>query len=189
MTRNVDPAPYELLSSTTAYEGERAKVRVDEVSMPDGSQARREVVVVEDAVAVIALDDRRRVCLLEQYRHPLRRRLLELPAGKTDVAGESPLQTARRELREEAALASQRWSELGSFENSAGWTTERTHVLLAEDVFAERDEEFSATHEEADMGVSMVPFGEALEMVDKGEITDAKTIIGLLLVTRRLGFD
>lgn len=187
MTRDSDSARYEVLSTATVYEGERAKVRVDDVSMPDGSPARREVVVVEDAVAVVALDEQRRVCLLEQYRHPLRRRLLELPAGKMDVAGESPLQTAQRELREEAALASQRWSELTSFENSAGWTTERTHVLLAENVYAERDEEFSATHEEADMGLAMVPFGTALEMVDKDEITDAKTIVGLLLAARRLG--
>jgi 8-oxo-dGTP pyrophosphatase MutT (NUDIX family) len=187
MTRDFNPDPYGVLSSTTAYEGERARVRVDEVSMPDGSRARREVVVVEDAVAVVALDEHRRVCLLEQYRHPLRRRLLELPAGKMDEEGESPLQTAQRELREEAALASRRWSELTSFENSAGWTTERTHVLLAEDVFAEQDEEFSASHEEADMGIAMVPFGKTLEMIDTSEITDAKTIVGLLLAGRRLG--
>jgi ADP-ribose pyrophosphatase len=178
---------YEALSSTTAYEGERATVRADLVSMPDGTPARREVVVVDDAVAVVALDEHGRVCLLEQYRHPLRRRLLELPAGRMDVAGESPLQTAQRELREETGLASQRWSELSSFENSAGWSTERTHVLLAEQVFAaEKDDGFAAADEESDMRMSMVPFGQALRMVEAREITDAKTIVGVLLAARRL---
>jgi 8-oxo-dGDP phosphatase len=176
---------FEVLSSTTAYEGDRARVLVDTVSMPDGSRARREVIVVQDAVAVLALDERRRVCLLEQYRHPLRRYLLELPAGKMDVEGESPLQTAQRELREEAGLASRRWSELACFENSAGWTTERTHVLLAEQVFAEPDEGFAPAGEEADMRISMTPFDDALGMIDAGRITDAKTIVGLLLAARR----
>ncbi len=188
-------ASYEVRSSRTAYEGERATVRVDEVAMPDGDTVEREVVVVDDAVAIVALDDRRRVCLLEQYRHPLAQRLLELPAGKIDVEGESPLQTARRELREEARLASERWSVLCAFENSAGWTTERTHVLLAEDVVAAGEEEdgngdgdggFAAVHEEADMQLSMVPLDVALKMADAGEITDAKTLVGLLLATRRL---
>lgn len=184
-------ASYEVQSSRSAYEGERAQVRVDEVAMPDGGSASREVVVVADAAAIVALDDRRRVCLLEQYRHPLGRRLLELPAGKIDVEGESPLQTAQRELIEEAGLASERWSVLASFENSAGWTTERTHVLLAEDVVAaaeseDRDGGFVAVHEEADMRISMVPLDVALEMADAGEITDAKTLVGLLLAARRL---
>ncbi len=193
-------ASYEVRSSRTAYAGERATVRVDEVAMPDGDTASREVVVVDDAVAIVALDDRRRVCLLEQYRHPLARRLLELPAGKIDKQGESPLETARRELNEEARLASERWSVLCTFENSAGWTTERTHVLLAEDVVAaaeadadgaaggggEGGEGFAAVHEEADMQLSMVPLDGALEMVDAGEITDAKTLVGLLLAARNV---
>lgn len=183
---------YEVHATRTAYEGARATVRVDDVAMPDGGTASREVVVVDDAVAIVALDGRRRVCLLEQYRHPLARRLLELPAGKIDVEGESPLQTARRELREEAGLASERWSVLCSFENSAGWTTERTHVLLAEDVAAaetrggDGDGDFVAVHEEADMRMSMVELDVALEMIDAGEITDAKTLLGLLLAARRL---
>lgn len=188
-------ADYEVRSTSTAYEGERATVRVDEVAMPDGEMASREVVVVDDAVAIVGLDHRNRVCLLEQYRHPLGRRLLELPAGKIDVEGESPLQTARRELREEAGLASERWSVLCTFENSAGWTTERTHVLLAEDVVAAADEEdgdgdrdgaFVAVHEEADMRMSVLPLDVALEMADAGEITDAKTLVGLLLAARRV---
>lgn len=187
MTANT--SSYEVLSSSPAYASERLAVRVDTLSMPDGSRAPREVVVVDDAVAVVAIDDRRRVCLLGQYRHPIGERVLELPAGKMDVEGESPLETAKRELAEEANLGSEEWSELTCFLNSAGWTTERTHVFLAQRVSKTPDlpGEFVATGEEADLTVSMTPLGECLEMIDARQIVDAKTIVGLLLAARRLG--
>jgi 8-oxo-dGDP phosphatase len=177
---------YEVLSSRSPYTGERLTVRVDTLKMPDDSVAEREVVVVDDAAAVVALDAHWRVCLLRQYRHPFGERVLELPAGKLDVEGESPLQAARRELEEEAKLRSERWSPLTCFLNSAGWTTERTHVFLAEDVRAGGGEEFEATGEEADLELAMVPLAKCLEMIDAGEIVDAKTIAGLLLAARRL---
>jgi 8-oxo-dGTP pyrophosphatase MutT (NUDIX family) len=180
---------YEVLSSRSPYKGARVAVRVDTLSMPDDSTAEREVVAVDDAVAVVALDDEQRVCLLGQYRHPFGERMLELPAGKLDVAGEPPLQAAKRELEEEAELRSGAWTELTCFLNSAGWTTERTHVFLAERVFAGADpaSEFVATGEEADLEVSMVPLGECLRMIDAREIVDAKTIVGVLMAARRLG--
>jgi 8-oxo-dGTP pyrophosphatase MutT (NUDIX family) len=178
---------YEVLSSRSPYKGAKLAVRVDELAMPDDSVAEREVVVVDDAAAVVALDDRRRVCLLRQYRHPFGARVLELPAGKLDVAGESPLQAAQRELEEEARLRSEEWSPLTCFLNSAGWTTERTHLFLAEDVRAGSGGGFVATGEEADLEIAMVPLGECLGMIDAGEILDAKTIAGLLLAARRLG--
>jgi 8-oxo-dGDP phosphatase len=184
-----DASSYEVLSSSPAYKSERLAVRVDTLSMPDGSRASREVAVVDDAVAVVAMDERRRVCLLDQYRHPFGERVRELPAGKLDVPGESPLAAAKRELAEEAGLGSERWVELTCFLNSAGWTTERTHVFLAERASASQDgaSEFVATGEEADLQVSMVPLGECLEMIDTRAIVDAKTIVALLLAARRLG--
>lgn len=178
---------YEVLSSRSPYEGVKVAVRVDTLAMPDGSTAEREVVVVDDAAAVVALDDQRRVCLLRHYRHPFGERVLELPAGKLDVAGESPLQAAQRELGEEARLRSEQWSPLTCFLNSAGWTTERTHLFLAEDVRAGGGDGFFATGEEADLEIAMVPLDECLGMIDAGEIIDAKTIAGLLLAARRRG--
>lgn len=177
---------YAVLSSRSPYQGAKVAVRVDTLAMPDDSTAEREVVVVDDAVAVVALDDRRRVCLLRQYRHPFGERVLELPAGKMDVAGESPLQTARRELEEEAKLRCEDWSKLTCFLNSAGWTTERTHLFLAEGVSASNGGGFVATGEEADLEIEMVPLTKCLEMIDAQEIVDAKTITGLLLTARRL---
>jgi 8-oxo-dGTP pyrophosphatase MutT (NUDIX family) len=186
MQMSESESSYEVLSSRSPYTGARVAVRVDTLAMPDGSIAEREVAVVDDAVAVVALDERRRVCLLRQYRHPFGERVLELPAGKIDVVGESPLQTARRELEEEARLRSEQWSPLTCFLNSAGWTTERTHLFLAEGVYAGGAEQFLATGEEADLELAMVPLDECLTLIDGGEIVDAKTIAGLLLATRRL---
>jgi ADP-ribose pyrophosphatase len=180
-----DPS-YSVSETTTVHDGEVLAVRRDRLAMPDGSQANREVAVVDDAVAVVALDDRQRVCLVRQYRHPLRERLLELPAGKMDVRGESPLQTASRELEEETGLCAESWHELICFVNSGGWTTERTHILLAERVQSAAGTRFQATGEEADMEVLMVPLRDALRMIDAGEVTDAKTVVGLLLASRRL---
>jgi 8-oxo-dGTP pyrophosphatase MutT (NUDIX family) len=182
-----DAFSYKVLSTATAYAGDVLTVRVDAVSMPNDSQATREVVAVDDAVGIVALDDRGRVCLLRQYRHAFSRRLLEIPAGKLDVAGESPLEAGKRELKEEAGLGSEHWQLLTCFLNSAGWTTERTHVLLADRVFAAPETGFDATDEEADLQVSMVPLREALNMIDAQAITDAKTVLGLLLAARRLG--
>jgi 8-oxo-dGDP phosphatase len=176
---------YEVLSSRSPYEGAKVAVRVDTLAMPDDSVAEREVVMVDDAVAVVALDDRRRVCLLRQYRHPFGARVLELPAGKLDVEGEPPLRAAQRELEEEAKLRAEKWSELTCFLNSAGWTTERTHLFLAEGIRAGGGDGFVASGEEADLEIAMVPLDECLEMIDRREIVDAKTIAGLLLATRR----
>lgn len=180
---------YEVLLSRSPYKGAKVAVRVDTLTTPDDSTADREVVVVDDAVAVVAMDDQWRVCLLGQYRHPFGERVLELPAGKLDVAGEAALQAAKRELEEEAELRSEAWTELTCFLNSAGWTTERTHVFLAERVFAGTDptSEFIAIGEEADLEVSMVPLAECLRMIEVREIVDAKTIIGVLMAARRLG--
>src|SRR5262249_1770630 len=113
-----DSPSYEVSSSATAYDGDRVAVRIDTVSMPDGSPGPREVVVVDDAVGIVAVDDRRRVCLLSQYRQPFGERLLEIPGGKLDVAGESPLEAGRRELGEEAGLRSEEWHVLTCFLNS-----------------------------------------------------------------------
>ncbi len=177
---------FRTLSSEVVHEGEVLRVRVDRVAMGEGSQATREVVVVHDAVAVVALDRNGRVCLLRQYRQPIGGYCLEVPAGKIDVEGESPLASARRELAEEAALEASSWLALTSFLNSVGWTTERTCVFLATDLRDGASASFEASAEEAEMTLSWVSLEDALELVQSGEIADAKTIIGLLLTARRL---
>lgn len=178
---------YDTRRSRVAYEGVLSRVRVDEVAMPDGTVSEREVVEHPDAVAVVAVDDHGQVLLLRQYRHPFGSYLLELPAGKRDEGGESAADTAHRELVEEVGIAAGDLTELVTFHNSSGWADESTTVYLATALRpADAPEGFTPAHEEADMEVLRLPLPEAASMCLRGEVPDAKTLIGLLLADERL---
>jgi 8-oxo-dGTP pyrophosphatase MutT (NUDIX family) len=179
---------YRVESSEKVYQGALSDIRLDHVRMPDGSSADREVVEHPDAVAIVALDEQGRVLLLRHYRHPIRQRLLELPAGKRDQPREDAAAAAARELQEEAGLRAGRLSPLIRFHNSAGWTDESTSLFLAEDLEESGvPDGFTAQHEEADIELVWVPLDEAVSMVAGGEIADAKTIIGVLLTRLQRG--
>jgi 8-oxo-dGDP phosphatase len=179
-------ASYDVVASRRAYTG-FSSVRVDDLVGPGGEAFSREVVEHPDAVAVVAIDELERVVLVRQYRHPLRAKLLELPAGTLDVVGETPLDAARRELAEEVGLAAQRWLGLGSLWNSAGWSDERTWLFLATGVRdAERPDGFVAEGEEADLSIERIGLVELLGMCADGRIEDAKTIVGVLRATQHL---
>jgi 8-oxo-dGDP phosphatase len=176
---------FEVESSEVVYEG-FSTVRVDLVRMPDGSAATREIVEHNDAVAVVPLDTDGRVVLLSQYRHALGEAALEIPAGKLDREGEEPEAAARRELLEETGLQADALERLVTFDNSGGWTDEQTTVYLARDVRpGDVPDDFTATAEEADMEIVRLPLEEAVEKARSGEITDAKTLVGLLLSADR----
>src|SRR5699024_10775198 len=100
---------YRTVSSREIFDGRVVRLRVDTVSMPGGGTADREICGHDDAVAVVAVDERDRVAMVRQYRHPVGQRLWELPAGLCDVDGEDPVDTGRRELVEEAGLEADRW--------------------------------------------------------------------------------
>nr|MDP9168832.1 NUDIX hydrolase [Actinomycetota bacterium] len=108
---------FETVDSETLYVGKIFALRADEVSMPGGRTARREVVEHYGAVGIVAMDESDNVAMVYQYRHPVGRRLAELPAGLLDVAGESALAAAQRELAEEADLAAATWNVLADFQN------------------------------------------------------------------------
>jgi 8-oxo-dGDP phosphatase len=184
----VTAAGYQVAASRVAFEGRLSTIRVDTVRMPDGAQAEREIVEHPDAVAVVAVDPQERVVLLRQYRHAAGERVLELPAGKLDKDGEGAEETAHRELAEEVGLAAEDLTELVTFYNSAGWTDERTTVYLASGLRAvAAPEGFTPEAEEADMEVLRLPLAEAVARARGGAISDAKTLIGLLLAAHRLG--
>ena len=150
---------------------------------PDGGRMTRDIVHHRGAVAVVAVDGDD-VVLLRQYRTPVEGELLEIPAGTRDVGGEDPAGTARRELAEEAGLACESLEELGTFFNSPGFCDELSHVFLATGLSeVPRDPDGA---EEEWMTIERVGLDEAIEMIDQGQIRDAKTIIGLLLAQRRL---
>ena len=165
----------------TVHEG-FSTVRIETLSTPDGDTVEREVVAHDDAVAIVPITDRGEVLLLRQYRQPVRSYLLEVPAGTMDVDGEEPEATAQRELQEEIHHRAERFELLTTFHNSAGWTNERTHVFLGTGLSpSPPPEAFRPDAEEADMEVVGLPFDVAVDQVRRGVITDAKTVVGLLL--------
>ncbi|NED60990.1 NUDIX hydrolase, partial [Streptomyces sp. SID10244] len=130
----------------TVYDGAILTLRVDEVEMPGGRVAEREVVEHFGAVAVVARDARGRIAMVRQYRHPIGRRLLELPAGLLDAGpGETPLAAAQRELAEEVDLAAEHWQVLVDLDLSPGFTDEALRLYLAQDL---RGLEASERHDE-----------------------------------------
>ena len=181
------PHRYDVISSTARFAGRVISVRTDVVRMPGGDTAERDVVEHPGAVGVVALDDDRRVLLIRQYRHPVGRALWELPAGLRDVAGEPDLETARRELLEEAGLRAGRWEPLVAALASPGMTDEQYVVFLARDLTevpaAERPE---LEHEELDLETAWVPLADACDRVLAGDIENALCIIGVLAAARRL---
>lgn len=152
---------------------------------PDGDEFERDVVHHPGAVAVVPLHDDGTITLVRQYRASLDQDLLEVPAGLRDVAGEADDVTAARELREEAGLAAEHLERLVGFHNSPGFCDEHVAVFLATGLTAVPDDRQGS--EEELMTLERVPVATALEMVGDGRITDAKTIIGLLLARDRIG--
>lgn len=168
--------------SETLFEGAIFTVRADEITMPGGRVARREIVDNMRAVAIAALDNAGHLVLLEQYRHPLRRRLWELPAGLMDIAGEGPLTAAQRELVEEAGLAADRWDILVDLASSPGFCTETIRIFLARGL-----QEVPApprVDEEADMRIKRVPLATAVAAVLDGRIANAIAVTGILAAAR-----
>ena len=171
----------EVLSSEVVYAGKLINVARDTVR-EGGKTYVREVVGHPGGAAVVPFFEDGTVAFVSQYRHPTRRYVLELPAGKLDP-GESPDVTAAREMEEELGVVAGRMEQLSEFYTTPGFCAERLWVFLATDL-----RETARRHEEDEIiEVVRMPFARALQLVASGEIDDAKTIIGLLLAARRLG--
>lgn len=169
---------FRTVSSTPVYRGNIFALRADEVSMPGGRTAKREVVEHYGAAVVVAIDDDENVVLIHQYRHPVGRRLWELPAGLLDVRGEPPLATAQRELAEEVGLGARDWSVLVDVAASPGMTDEVARVFLARGLSTvDRPD---PEDEEADIEMRRVPLEDAVRMVMAGEIINGSAVSGLL---------
>jgi 8-oxo-dGTP pyrophosphatase MutT (NUDIX family) len=162
--------------------GRIVTLRADSVQMPDGEIVVREVVEHPGAVAVVALDEHDRVLMIRQYRHPAAATLWELPAGLRDVAGEPLVQTARRELLEEAGCQARDWQVLTDAFTSPGISTERLRIFLARDltVVPEAERGYVPEHEEAYLTVEWVPLTEAVRLALGGHLHNGVTILGIL---------
>lgn len=169
---------FRTLSSQTRFHGNLIALRTDEVVMPGGVIATREIVEHYGAVAIAAVDDGERLVMVHQYRHPVGRRLWELPAGILDQPGEDPLAAAKRELREETGLHAREWRVLVDVIAAPGFADEAIRVYLATGLDDVGRPE--ADHEEADLTIHRVALRKAVDQVLAGEIVNSIAAAGVL---------
>jgi len=163
------------VSGEQVFKGALLDVRRDVVAMPDGSRATREYVVHPGAVVVVPILDDGRLVLERQFRYPVGRVMLEFPAGKLD-AGEAPMVCAQRELIEETGYRAREWSMAGAMHNAIGYSTEIVHIAFARGLLAgERALDAGELIE-----LSLLPEADLDAAVGRGDVTDAKTLIGLM---------
>lgn len=175
-------------STTEEYRHPFLSLALDTVEAPDGESFQRVYVRHLGAVGVVALDDDGRVLLLEQYRHPARSRLVQLPAGVLDRADEDPMDAAVRELAEEADLTAREWTPLLRMFSSPGFSDEHWYVYLARGLEpVPRAQRYERIHEEADMTRVWAPLAEAVRAALDGQITDAMAVAGVLAASARGG--
>ena len=179
-----EPVSLAVGDSDLVYEGKVWDVRSDTFEY-NGEQIVRQYVDHPGAAAVVAIDDDGRALLIQQYRHPIRHRDWEIPAGLLDVAGESPLQTAVRELAEEADLAAGSWEPLVSIFTTPGGNDEVVHLFLAREL-SPVGEAHAREAEEADIRTEWVPLEEVVAGVLAGRLRNGILAVGALAAAERL---
>lgn len=181
--RYPNPSPvaehaFETVASETLYQGAIFALRRDEVRMPGGNTAKREVLEHYGAVAIVAMNDDNEIAMVYQYRHTYGRRIWELPAGLLDAPGEAPHRTAERELEEEVGLHADTWQVLLDVNTAPGYSDESVRVYLATGL---RDiGRPEAQDEEADMTMCWYAVDDAVQRVLSGEIVNSIAIAGIL---------
>ncbi len=172
----------ERLASETVFDGKLLHVRRDTVRLPDGGSATREYIVHPGAVLVVPVLPDGSFVAVRQFRYPQNRVFLEFPAGKLDPP-ESPLDTGKRELLEEAGYVAERWTRLGVVHTVLAYSTEAIEIFLAEDLRHE-----GARLDEGEfLDVLTIRHDAMLAALDRGEVTDVKTVAALMLLERRRG--
>jgi len=169
-------AEEETISSQLVYDGRAVKLRVDTVRMPGGRETSREIVEHSACVAIIAVDADDNVLLVNQFRKPVEKELLEIPAGGIEP-GEDAVATVRRELREETGYLPRKVERLGGFYSTPGYCTEYLHLYLASDLVPS-----PLNAEDTDsIELVRVPISQISGLITSGSICDAKSIAGLLI--------
>jgi 8-oxo-dGDP phosphatase len=175
------PLSWPVTSSDVLAEGKIASFILDEVRAPDGRTMMREYLRHPGAVGIIALDDEGRVALVRQYRHAVRHRLVEPPAGLLDVDGEGYLLTAQRELAEEAGLAAASWHVLVDLFTTPGILAESLRIYLARDLTpADAPEGFARSDEEAHMDTVWASLDDLVDAVLAGDLHSPSLVAGVL---------
>ena len=163
------------LSSQPIYDGRAVKLRIDTVKMPGGRETTREIVEHSDCVAIVAIDADDNVLLVKQFRKPIEKELLEIPAGGIEP-GEDPVTAVRREMQEETGYLPRKVDRLGGFYSTPGYCTEYLYLYLATDLIP------SQLYAEDTENISLVrvPINQIPSLITSGSICDAKSIAGLL---------
>lgn len=176
-----EPRDFERVATRTIHEGRIVTLTDETYRYADGKTADREIVRTTGAVAIVAVDDEH-VWLVRQPREAVNDPdSLELPAGRLDVEGEAPLETAKRELAEEIGLQAAEWTFLKAYRSSVGFTDEQVHVFLAEGLSEAEGEHDSGEDERIE--VVRWPLSDLDGAL--AAVSDSKTVIGLLLHERR----
>ncbi|MEU6448928.1 NUDIX domain-containing protein [Streptomyces sp. NPDC048232] len=174
------PEEWEVRGTETPFRGKKTSVRMDDVVMPDGSVVTRDYQVHPGSVAVLALDGEGRVLVIRQYRHPVREKLWEIPAGLLDVPGENPLHAAQRELYEEAHVKAEDWRVLTDVYTTPGGCDEAVRIFLARNLAEAEGERFAVEDEEADMELARVPVEDLVRGVLAGDLHNNCLVVGVL---------
>ena len=165
----------ETFSSQLIYDGRAVKLRVDSVRLDNGRQTTREIVEHSDCIAVVAIDKNDNVLLVKQFRKPVEKELLEIPAGGIDT-GEDPEEAVSRELREEIGYMPRKVQRLGGFYSAPGYCSEYLYLYLATDLVPSQ----LIAEDTESINVVRIPLREIPDLIATGRICDAKSIAGLL---------
>lgn len=168
-------------SISEKFRGRVIQVNVERVRLPNDRVADLEIIHHPGGAAVVAIDARQHVCLLRQFRHAANGWLWELPAGKIDNR-EPPLQTAQRELREEAGVTAQQWDSLADYVASPGVFTEVVHLFLATELTMTK----AALEEHEVLEVHWKPLRDVVQMANTGELRDGKSLVGIYRAAARI---
>ncbi|CAN7248089.1 NUDIX hydrolase [Microbacterium sp. LjRoot45] len=178
-----EPVEAEVVVSDLVYRGKVWDVRSDTVRYGDGEMVRQ-YVAHPGAVAIVAIDDQERVALIQQYRHPIRHRDWEIPAGLLDIAGEPPIDTARRELAEEVDLVADSVEPLLSIFTTPGGNDEIVHIFLARGL-SPAPHAHDREQEEADIRLEWVPLTDAVDAVLAGRMRNGILAAGVMAAAER----
>jgi len=168
-----------VLQSEKKYRGKIIDLTIDRIRYDSGKESIREVVEHPGGAVIVAMFENNDILMIRQYRHPFKKEVIELPAGKLDP-NEDPMHCAQRELQEETGYAARSWKKLTSIMTTPGFCDEILHIFHATDLFLS-DKGQALEEGETTIQMMRTPGLAAIEMINKGEIVDAKTIIGILM--------
>ena len=180
-----DPLRERLIDSEVLRQGRILEFRIDTVQAADGHRSTRDIAGHPGGVCMVAIDDKDRVLFVRQWRHAIGGPLLEIPAGTLDRHPDGSLEdhavAAARELEEETGARAGAWRYLGAFYTAPGFTSELMHLYLATGLTAANSDRLGPDEDER-LELEAVPLADAVTMAERGEIADAKSIVGLLRV-------